>query len=227
MEERMHAPPIPALPALDSIERFPNLHAQVAESLSATRSQIGERLRGALPRTDILSTLTNSAASLSGAIVALEGVPGSGVTTILCQLAAMYPAAIWLPGSDAHQGLATLCAQLIALHDLPIALVPPNAASDAMSFERLLAEAATQRSSPDPLLLLVDDLSADDSPLSTLFAPNLPPGVVLIAGMRQGVGSALRPALRIALPEQATALLEQVAIQAGIPTEASHVHVTT
>ncbi len=210
----MHAPTISAL---DSIEQYSQLHAQVAESLTATRWRIDELLRYATPRSDILATIASAATTLSGAVIALEGSPGSGVTTTLCQLATISPALIWLPGADAQQGLALLCAQLIALYDLPVALVPPNAGCDAITFERLLAEAAIKHANADPLLLLVDDFSADDAPLSTLFSPNLPNGVVLIVGMRLQVQTPIRPALRITLPEQHTPQLEQVTIQAGIP----------
>src|SRR4051812_24577024 len=112
-------------PALTALAAFPALHEQVGRSVAAQARRIAERQAHYIGRLVLLKSLDERIHATGGGLIALEGAPGSGVTTLLCHLAATRPYAFWLPTDDAGEGLAALCAQLLSLHRLPIALIPP------------------------------------------------------------------------------------------------------
>jgi hypothetical protein len=172
---------LPAVPALDAPNRLPGLRRQTAPALLALRQRVAARLNPAAPRPDALAALEARIREASGGVVALEGPPGSGATTLLCALAARRPWPIWLPEDDAGLGLEALCAQVIALHDLPLPLVPPAAGRDGAALERLLAAAAATRAPADPLAVLIGRApEADAYPGPPRWPAVVPPGVTLV-----------------------------------------------
>src|SRR5215211_4379625 len=147
--------PNTTLPALSALAAFPQLQAPCAPALAAQSARIAERTAHIVARPNILRLLDERIGAIDSGLIALAGPSGSGVTTLLCWLAATRPYAFWLPEDDAGMGIEALCAQLLALHQLPIALIPPAVGRDAIALERLLAEAGAQRPADDPLVLLV------------------------------------------------------------------------
>nr|MDQ2998527.1 class I SAM-dependent methyltransferase [Chloroflexota bacterium] len=168
-------------PALAALAAFPALHAQVGGSIAAQARRIAERQAHYIDRPTLLKSLDERIHAIDGGLIALEGAPGSGTTALLCHLAATRPYAFWLPEDDADDGVAALCAQLLTLHRLPIALVPPAVDRDATALEQLLAEAGATRPAGDPLVVLIGR-SPDDqaTPIAPLFPAAIPPGVVIV-----------------------------------------------
>lgn len=181
--------------------------------------RIAERTSAFVARPALIKAIDEQIAAAAGGLVALEGWPGSGTTALLCHLAATRPYAFWLPDDDAGDGLAALSAQLLALHRLPVALLPPIARRDATTLERLLAEAAAQRSSDDPVIVLIDRMpDARATPLPPPFPARIPAGVVVVAACSPGERLLIEPAARVALPVKGAALaraLAQFAAQLG------------
>src|SRR5215204_2408652 len=95
-------------PALAAVAAYPHLLQQVALSIEAQTRRIAERTAHFIPRTAVIKVLDQRLAMSSGGIVTLEGVPGSGTTSLLCYLAATRPYPIWLPEDDAGGGLEAL-----------------------------------------------------------------------------------------------------------------------
>src|SRR5690349_7248424 len=132
-------------PALTALAAFPTLHEQAGRSVAAQARRIAERQAHYIVRPALLKSLDERIRASGGGLIALEGARGSGATALLCHLATTRQYAFWLPEDDAGDGVAALCAQLIALHQLPIALVPPAVDRDATALEQLLAEAGAAR----------------------------------------------------------------------------------
>lgn len=191
----MSITPLP--PAISAVAEFPHLHAQCAPALAAQARRVAERVATAVPRLAALRQLDEQIAAGGGRRIALLGTPGSGLTTLLCMLAAQRPYAIWLPADDCGAGLMAVCAQVLALGKLQPTLLPPAAGRDTITLERLLAEAGASRPTTDPLVLLLgrppDDQAA---PLAPHWPAQVPPGVVLI--------QATSPDTALPLPSHAT-----------------------
>ncbi len=171
-------PPTP--PALTALESHPALGQQVAASLSAQARRIAERMRHFVLRPYQVAEFDRIVEKAGGGLLHIVGPSGAGATSLLCYLAATRRYPFWLPSDDAGNGIAALCAQLIALHDLPLPLVPPAANRDADTLEQLIAEAAARMPQGQPLVILVDQLpspAAVPSPLP--FPTSLPPNVVI------------------------------------------------
>jgi tetratricopeptide (TPR) repeat protein len=220
-------------PALAALAAFPALHAQVGHSVAAQARRIAERQAHYIGRPTLLKSLDERIHATNGGLIALEGAPGSGTTTLLCHLAATRPYAFWLPEDAAGDGVAALCAQLLALHQLPIALVPPAVDRDATALEQLLAEAGAARPTGDPLVVLIGRPPDDQTtPIASLFPATIPPGVVIVLACAPKAILPLRAATRVALPSAGTRLqqrLTQTAIQRGCapelaPAVAAHSH---
>jgi len=205
-------------PALAALAALPQLQSQVASAITPQARRIAERVAHFVARPALVKALDEQISAVSGGLIALEGWPGSGTTTLLCQLAATRPYAFWLP-DDTDAGLEALCAQLLALHDIPMALVPPVAHRDATTLERLLAEAAARRTGADRLVVLIDRLP-DAQAVATPppFPASIPPGVVVVLACSPGERLPLEPAARISLPSKGATLARQLvraAIQLG------------
>src|SRR3954447_14156951 len=162
-------------PALAALAAFPKLHEQVGRSVAAQAHRIAERQAHHIGRPVLLKSLDERIRATGGGLIALEGAPGSGTTALLCDLAATRRYAFWLPEDDADAGVAALYAQLLALHQLPIALVPPAVDRDATALEQLLAEAGTARPAGDPLVVLIGRTPDNQAtPLAPLFPATIP-----------------------------------------------------
>jgi hypothetical protein len=212
-------------PALAAVEAYPHLYQQVATSLKAQAHRIAERTAHFIPRTAMMKVLDERLARSSGGIVSLEGIPGSGTTSLLCYLALTRPYPIWLPDDDAGRGLEALCAQIQALHDLPAPLVPPAAGRDATTLERLLAEAAQRRTPGDPLIVLIDrPPSLQDVPMAPPFPAIIPPGVIVVLAGSPQAGTTSLLETRVALPvksSRTTRRIAQAAVERGRSPESA------
>jgi hypothetical protein len=152
-------------------------------------------------------------------VVTLEGPLGAGVTTLLGKLAVERPYPFWLREPDGangppgdQEGLAALCAQLIALHGLEPPLVAPLAARDALVLERLLARAASARAADDPLVVLLDGWGqAAGAASPALFPARLPANTLLVCGQAAGASPPLPADARLRLLESGPALDEAMA----------------
>ncbi len=210
-------------PALAALAAFPDLHEQVGRSVAAQARRIAERQAHYIGRPALLKSLDERIRATDGGLIALEGAPGSGATALLCCLAATRPYAFWLPEDDGGDGVAALYAQLLALHQLPIALIPPAVDRDATALEQLLAEAGAARPAGDPLVVLIGRPPDDQAiPFAPLFPATIPPGVVIVLACAPKATLPLRAAARLALPAAGTRLqqrLTQAAIQRGCAPE--------
>lgn len=206
-------------PALAALAALPQLQSQIAVAITPQARRIAERVGHFVARPTLVKALDERLAAVPAGLIALEGWPGSGTTALLCQLAATRPYAFWLPDVAADAGLEALCAQLLALYDLPVALVPPVARRDATTLERLLADAAARRTGSDPLVVLIDRLpDAQTVPAPPPFPARIPPGVVIVLACSPGERLPLDPVARIRLPNKGATLARQLvraAIQLG------------
>lgn len=212
-------------PALAAVAAYPHLYQQVAQSIESQAHRIAERTEHFIPRTAVIKALDERLAMSSGTIVTLEGEPGSGTTSLLCHLAATRGYPIWLTEDDEGQGLEALCAQILAMHKLPIALVPPAAGRDATTLERLLEEAQAIRDSDEPLVILIDRATDKQRlPVSLPFPARVPPGVVVVLTSLPQLGTTGLLGTRMALPiksSRTTRRLAQAASALGRSTESA------
>jgi hypothetical protein len=203
-------------PALAALADIPHLHDQAALSTAAQARRIAERQAHYIARPALLKSLDERIRTTGGGLIALEGAPGSGTTALLCHLAMSRRYAFWLPEDDAGAGLAALCSQILALHQLPIALTPPAADRDATALEQLLAEAGATRPSGDPLVVLIDQPPDEQAtPIARPFPASIPPGVVIVMACPPRAGVPLRMAARVTLPSTGTRLQQRL-VQAAI-----------
>lgn len=177
----------PTPPALAALAAFPHLRAQCARALAAQAVRVAERSAQALAQPALTAALDQQISLGGGRLIALEAAPGQGLTTLICRLATERPYAFWLPHDDAGEGLAVLCAQVLALAQLLPALLPPAADRDSITLEQLLSEAGAHRPAGDPLVVLIgrrpdDQLAAQPAPFPAL----IPPGVVLVQACAPG-----------------------------------------
>src|SRR5215211_8069254 len=128
---------------------------EAAMNPNSTPPALAARQAHYIARPTLFKSLDERIRATSGGLIALEGRLGSGTTALLCHLAATRPYAFWLPEDDGGHGVAALCAQLLALHQLPIALVPPAVDRDSTALEQLLVEAGAARPAGDPLVVLI------------------------------------------------------------------------
>src|SRR6266508_4418858 len=199
-------------PALNALGAFPQLQAPCAPALVAQSARIAERTAHLVARPNILRSLDEQIAAIHSGLIRLAGPAGSGVTTLLCWLAATRPYAFWLPEDDAGMGVEALCAQLLALHQLPIALTPPAAGRDAIALERLLAEAGAQRPAGDRLVVLVGRMPDQQAtPLPPPFPATIPPGVVIVLASTPKADPPLPVFARVALPTTGSFFIDTVA----------------
>ncbi len=180
-------------PAIAALDQYPWLRvplagslarqtARIRASITAIRNVLGNIDPG---RSTVLHQLYEVIQTRDGGIIALQGSAGSGITTLLAYLAATRPYAFWFVDDDYRQGAATLHAQIIALVQLRVPLVAPLATRSSMSLEHLLAEASSQCSATNPLVLLVDGPTCTTQPFDPRPLPlpgRLPPYVFMIYG---------------------------------------------
>jgi hypothetical protein len=170
--------------ALAAPQSFAPLYRQVAAALEIQQQAVACMVAASHPRDKLLRALDLAIQQVGSGLVQLDAPAGAGVTTLLCHAATLRPWLLWLPEYTHSAGLAALCAQLIALYHLPLALVPPTASRDTATLEQLLAEAADRRpDAAEPIVVLVDQFPRSLSGTQPVLLPTrLPPGVVLVRG---------------------------------------------
>jgi hypothetical protein len=193
-------------PVVAALDDHPLLWRQAGESLRRQLARIDERARRFAGRAETLRAVRQALRDTESGLIAVEGPPGSGVTSLLCRIITDTPCAFWLHDEDGGGGAAALAAQVVALRSLAVPLVPPAAPRDARTLERLLGEAVHERGD-EPLLLVVDAATpAAPRRASTPppFPARLPPGVVLLYGCAPEANrrwpAGAQPVQRIALP---------------------------
>lgn len=213
---------MPAFPPfLPALERFPTLRPALPAAAAQAR-RVAERLAHAVPRPELIAEFDTLLGEIGGGLLLVEGSAGAGATTLLCQLAAARPYPLWLPADDAGGGLAALCAQVIAFNDLPVPIVPPAADRDSQTLERLLVEAAKQRASNDPLVVLIDTLPTDYAASPPPFPANIPQGVVIVYACEPSFFAPIDAAARLKLPASGPVLIRalvEAAMARGLPRQ--------
>ncbi|MDW8146636.1 MAG: hypothetical protein RMJ48_10120 [Roseiflexaceae bacterium] len=168
-------------PAVAAVAEYPHLYHQTAHALEVQTQRIIERCASFVSRPAAVALLEQAVHDCDRGIIALDCNHGGGATALICWLAATRRWAFWLPEDDAGGGLAALCAQILALANLPIPLVPPIASRDALTLERLLAEASEGRQTSDPLIIVIGRMPDDtDVPVPPPLPVSLPPSAVVI-----------------------------------------------
>lgn len=204
--------------AFAAVAALPTLARQVAPALAAQERRCTTLLEHYVPRPSLTDALEQTVATFGSGVLALEAPHGSGVTSLLCALAVRHRWPLWLPAADGGRGAEALCAQLLAVHHIHPALVPPPATHDPAVLERLLAEAA-QRSS-EPLVVLIGRRDeADQMPEPPPMPRTVPPNVVIVWACAPGEVLRLPVATRIVVPkadQQIPATLEQCLVRAGV-----------
>lgn len=210
-------------PAVAALEAYPWLRSSVETSLRRQTALVIGQAKIFRGHRAVLAELVTALREVKGGLVALEGQPGSGVTTLLAYLAATQPWAFWFCDDDAGQGATLLHAQLIALHDLSVPLVAPSAGTDPVALEVLLDEIASRRTSGSPVVLLIDPPGSRNQPREP-FPPvvpaRVPPNVVLVYGCTPGAPLPLAASARVALASAGSDLArDQAAVlrAAGCP----------
>ncbi len=196
-------------PAIAALDAYPLLRASVEVSLEQQAACVIERNAFFQGRQTLLSDLQQAIATCDSGMIALEGVPGSGVTSILAHLAATNQYAFWFYDEDARQGAAALCAQLIGLHRLQVPLIPPAAQSDPGVLEQFLADISSQRESETPFVVLIDPPACNIQPRDSFRFPvsefrlpiSVPPNMVLVYGCLPDTEFPFEPTIRLSLPQ--------------------------
>ena len=204
----------PTPPSLAAVERYPTLHG-LQPALAAQQRRVAERLRSFVPRSELIAEFDTLLGELGSGLLLLEGPAGAGATTLLCQLASERAYPIWLPSDDETEGLGALCAQLIALHHLPLALVPPAAERDTLTLDWLLAEAAAKRGPTDPLVILAAAAAGDYAAFPPPLPTQVPPGVVLVYAGPVASAPVIEPVARLRLPTSGPLLIRSL-VAAGL-----------
>lgn len=166
--------------AFQQLQSAPLLYSQVAAAVEAQQALIDANITAAIPRPELLAQIEDRIQTMQSGVLAIRAATGSGLSTLLCQLAVAHPYALWLPACSGADGYEALCAQIIALQRHPVALLPPAARRDATTLERLLAELTAE---DRPIVMIIDTRSdALIDPLPAPFPSVLPDGILLIAG---------------------------------------------
>ncbi|MGQ9826585.1 MAG: hypothetical protein ACUVSW_01835 [Roseiflexus sp.] len=167
--------------AVAAVAEHPHLQHQAHRSLTAQMHRIAERCALFTPHPVAVAQIDTAVRESEGGAIVLECESGGGATALICWLAATRRWAFWLPEDDAGAGLTALCAQILALSNLPIPLVPPVAARDALTLERLLEEAGANRQPGDPLVVVIGRLSDEiHTPTPKPLPVCIPSGVVVV-----------------------------------------------
>jgi hypothetical protein len=178
-----------------------SIHSQVALIQRTAPAFSGQRLP--------LTRLEVALQSQQAGVVLLEGTPGSGVTTLLAHLASTRPMPFWFTDADQGNGVAALAAQIIALYDLDVPLIPPATRIDAHALEAVLL-AAVQRKPDTPLIILIDMPTCTAQPLRSmplLLPRTIPNGCMLVIGAQPTTELPFTLLERISLPQRGSGSL--------------------
>ncbi|HMO59122.1 MAG TPA: hypothetical protein PKC19_17345, partial [Roseiflexaceae bacterium] len=211
-------------PAIAAVFNNRWLRQQAGSILEAQQRSIERILRDSRPRPEVLAALDQHIRQAAGGVLRVLAEPGAGTTTLLCQLVATrrYPCWFGEPAGDVASGRIGLAAQLLALHDTHLPLVPPAVAGDSLQFEQVLTDAAEAYTPDDPLVVVIDAPAVDRMPWPGWQFPHLPPNITLIYA-----GPAVVPHATelFHMPQQGPIheqLLQQIASAAGLGAAESH-----
>lgn len=208
-DQTAHQLPEPVPPAVAALQRMPlllqtvqaSIHAQVALIQRTAPAFTGQRLP--------LTRLEVALQSQQSGVVRLEGTPGSGITTLLAHLASTRPMPFWFADADQGNGVAALAAQIIALYDLDVPLIPPATRINAHALEAVLV-AAVQCKPDRPLIILIDLPTCPSQPLRSLpllLPHTLPEGCMLVIGAQPTTELPFLPLEQITLPQRGSGSL--------------------
>ncbi len=190
--------------AIAALDNYPWLRAPIQAGLQRQHAHIQKHAVQFIGRHRLLQQIHTTLSTLNSGLITLEGVPGSGVTSVLAYLAATQPWSFWFTQQDIRQGATALHAQIIALHHLNVPLVAPAANQDPAALEHLLDEIAGQHPPDSPFIILIDgpmQTSQPDDPLALPLPTRLPEGVIIVYGCDRQPELSLTPSARIQLPQ--------------------------
>jgi tetratricopeptide (TPR) repeat protein len=201
-------------PALRALRAYPLLLSLVETSMLRQSARIMTREQHFWGQQTALAELEHVLQTLEGGLVALEGPPGSGVTALLSHLAATRQVAFWFSEDDARQGATALAAQLVALHQRSVPLIPPAIQNAPTTLERFLAEIASQSPANTPLIVVIDPPACPlqpHTPIPVLLPGTIPPNVLIVYGCTPESTLPFMPAARVVLPQQSETLQQEQA----------------
>jgi tetratricopeptide (TPR) repeat protein len=168
--------------AVQQLNAFPSLRDSVAVGLRRQLELITSSTAAAQGWKAAFDELDRLVQAQSGGLVLLEGPPGSGVTTLLALYTLRRPAAFWFGDYDAGLGHLALYAQLCAMHQTNIPLVPPMLFSNPVPLHTLFTTVAADAATPQ--VIVIDPAAFPDpqpDPLDWL-PRRVPEGIVLLCG---------------------------------------------
>jgi hypothetical protein len=189
--------------AFAALAGMPALQAVVQASLDIQAERVRQLLSSVLERPLLLQYIEQVIAATEEGVIALEGPPGSGVSTLLCSLAVRHPYPLWLIDNDDQGGAPALYGQIVATRRPGLPLIDPAAQSNPLALERLLAEVGQPGNDP-PLVLLIDSATEHTAvyPFGPPLPPDIPPRVVVVYGCTPGQALPYPVAARIELPNR-------------------------
>lgn len=210
---------------LADLQHWPSLQTAVKPALDRQVSVIATLNAQLVGRRSMLSELRAALRLFTGGLIALQGPPGSGVSSVLAHLATTLPAAFWFADPAGKRGASSLCAQLLARHPRSIPLVAPAADSDPQVIEQLLEELSASLAPTDSQVILIDPPPGSTQPAlprSFSFPATIPPRILVVWGSHDPYDIPYPPDLTFRLPHDDAELSDDQVLllrQAGCPTE--------
>ncbi|NCC30693.1 MAG: hypothetical protein EOM24_01570, partial [Chloroflexia bacterium] len=210
-------------PALVAIEGLPLLATPLQHELQRHKEALKTTLAHTLERGQLRARLEQYLDDAPGGLILVEGPPGSGVSTLLAQLAVRRPLPLWRADMAGADSLHLLYAQLVACYRPTLPLIDPSVTTDPAAFKRLIADIV--RCNPHhPVLLALDELTPPGQPRYPVpwpFLFDLPLGVTVLLGCSPGATPPWRTVARVSLPgddPDSTLVQAQTLRAAGCPS---------
>lgn len=196
---------------------FLNAVLSIRDHIRDYTSYIEEKSRGFIGRQSILDEIDRFISKNSRGYIFVRGDPGIGKTALAAQLVKdrgyIHHFNIRAEGvNKASDFLKNICAQLIAVYDLKITILPSEATQDSRFLRELLEEVSSKLKGKQ-CVIIVDALDEVDNlglsaGANTLYLPlTLPKGVFFVCTMRREADERLP--LRIDMAEQHHLLIRQ------------------
>jgi hypothetical protein len=174
---------------------FLNATHGIRDQIRDYTSYIEEKTRDFIGRQSIIEEIDQFITHNSFGYVVVRGDPGIGKTALAAQLIKnrgyIHHFNIRAEGvNQVNDFLKNICAQLIAVYDLPYAVLPPEAGQDG-SFLRKLVEQISKKLNGKRCVIVIDALDEVDNlglsgGANTLYLPlTLPAGIFFICTMRR------------------------------------------
>lgn len=186
--------------AVQQLNAFPALRDSVAAGLRRQVELITSSATAALGWKYAFDELDRLVQAQSGGLLLLEGPAGSGVTTLLALYTLRRPAAFWFGDDDAGMGHLALYAQICALHQSNIPLLPPMLFSNPAPLHALLSTVAADAATPQ--VIVIDPAASPNPQYDPLdwLPRRIPEGITVIRGCsHQTMPATPRPAARLHL----------------------------